>query len=267
MISSPIPYIFDIKTNSAVHAAAMRRRYAEAGVAGCDSLAEAVAPARIILSLVTADQTLMVAQAAAAFVQPGSHYLDMNSAAPPTKQAAAAAIMAAGGHYVDVAVMAPVEPARLAVPLLISGGGADAAANLLGQLGFSQRRIVGPAVGRASAIKMIRSVMVKGIEALTAEMLLASEAAGVTDEVLASLGADAAARADYSLDRMLSHGTRRAAEMVESAKTLTALGVEPLLTRGIIARHSAIGALGIAPPPGLGDKLAAIAVQTPARAA
>ena len=92
---------------------------------------------------------------------------------------------------------------------------------------------------------MIRSVMVKGVEALTAEMMLAAEAAGVTEEVLASLDASEksqgwAQRAEYNLERMTTHGLRRAAEMEESAKTLIALGIEPVMTAGTVCRQRAM---------------------------
>ena len=182
-----------------------------------------------------------------------------------TKQAAARIIEAAGAHYVDVAVMAPVDPARLNVPLLLSGGQAEAAVVALSRLGFGKMRIVGDDVGRASAIKMIRSVMVKGVEALTAECILAADAADVRDEVLASLDASEKAkpwseRADYSLDRMLVHGLRRAAEMEEVVKTLEGLGTGADLTRGTVTRQRAIGSLGVKTPPvGLDAKIAVIA--------
>ena len=123
------------------------------------------------------------------------------------------------------------------MPLLISGPHAGDAAAALAGLGFSNVRIVGDDVGRASAIKMIRSVMVKGVEALTAEMMLAARKAGVEDEVLGSLGDGWPDKAAYNLERMATHGSRRAAEMEESAKTLEALGIEPLMTRGIIIRQ------------------------------
>ena len=115
-----------------------------------------------------------------------------------------------------------------AVPLLLSGKAAQAAADLLRSAGFSNVAVVGYEIGRASAIKMIRSVMVKGIEALTAEMMLGAESAGVTAEVLASLDSSEKAlpwaeRAEYNIERMITHGLRRAAEMEESAKTLASL--------------------------------------------
>ncbi len=259
--------VFDRKTDGA-DAATMRARYADAGVEGAATLAEALADRPLVLSLVTADQALAVAQAAAPHLAPGALYCDGNSVAPQTKQAAARAVEAAGAHYVDCAILAPVDPARLAVPLLVSGAQAEAAAAVLAALGFQNISIVGDAVGRASSIKMIRSVMVKGLEALTAECLLAAEAAGVRDAVLASLDASERprpweVRADYNLDRMLVHGLRRAAEMEEVVKTIEALGTGAAMTRGTVERQRAIGTLGLGTPPeGLAPKLAAIEERT-----
>lgn len=221
-----------------------------------ESLAAAIAGTELVISVVTADEALAAAQAAAPHLAPGTLFCDMNSVAPETKREAALVIEAAGGRYVDVAVMSPVNPARLAVPLLVSGRHAGGALAALAKLGFSNMRSVGDELGRAATIKMLRSVMYKGMEALTAECLIACEKAGVTDEVLGSFGSDWASGADYRLDRMMVHGARRAAEMAEAAKTLEALGIEPLLTRGTVARQQAIGDLGIAEPPeGLAAKL------------
>lgn len=256
--------VFDIKADDPATAEAKRADYVAADVKACDTLAEALSGVPLALSLVTADQALGVAQQAAGLIGAGTLFCDLNSVAPPTKRAAAEAIEAAGGRYVDVAVMAPVHPARLNVPLLLSGAYAEEAAQMLAALGFANLRVVGDAVGRASSIKMIRSVMVKGMEALTAECVLAAQAAGVLDEVLASLDASEkpkpwAERADYNLDRMLVHGIRRAAEMEEVVKTLEALGTGALLTRGTVTRQQALGTLGIAlPPEGLAAKIAAI---------
>jgi 3-hydroxyisobutyrate dehydrogenase-like beta-hydroxyacid dehydrogenase len=237
---------YDIKTDDPALAAAKRADYARCGVTGAASLAEALAGAGLILSLVTADQALAAAEAAARSIAPGALYCDFNSVAPQTKQEAARLIEAAGAAYADVAVMAPVHPARLAVPLLVSGADACAA---LAALGFRPRRIEGP-VGRASTIKMLRSVMVKGIEALTAECFLAARKAGVAEEVAASLdaswpGADWAARADYNLGRMRAHGLRRAAEMEEVAATLEGLGQSGAMARAAAEVQRRIGAAAL----------------------
>ncbi|MFL9841526.1 DUF1932 domain-containing protein [Sphingomonas sp. ST-64] len=270
--SRPGVAAFDIKTDDAATRPTKIADFERAGVRWSATPAGALAQADLALCLVTADQALAAAQRCAPLLKSGALWLDMNSVAPGTKRRAAVAVEAAGARYVDVAVMAPVLPARLAVPLLVAGPHADAAADALRAYGFTRVTVAGPQVGDASAIKMIRSVMVKGLEALTAECVLAAERAGVREAVLASLDASWkeqswTERADYNLDRMLAHGTRRAAEMEEVAKTLAELGVDPAVTRGTIQRQRALGALGVAPPAGLTAKLAAIETKEEDQAA
>jgi len=240
--------VYDAQTDGPARAD-MWARYEGAGVTGAETATDAVAGTDAIFSVVTADQALLAARNVADAIANDSFFFDMNSVAPDTKRAAAAVIDAAGGRYVDVAVMAPVNPARMAVPLLVSGPYAEQGAALLADAGFTKVRVVGTEVGRASTIKMLRSVIFKGMEALTAECVLACDRAGVLDEVLGSLGAEWPALADYRLDRMMVHGLRRAAEMDESVKTLEALGVEPLMTRGTVARQRQMGAFNISPIP------------------
>jgi hypothetical protein len=112
-----------------------------------------------------------------------------------------------------------------------------------------QFTVVGRETGSAAAIKMIRSVMIKGIEALTLECFLAASRAGVLEEVTASLKnnyptLDWTKIADYNLERMASHGERRAAEMEESATTLRELGLDPLMVDSTVRRQREMGAIG-----------------------
>lgn len=263
---------FDIATENGETRPLKITQFESAQIRWSATPAGALARADLVLCLVTADQALAAAQRCAPLLKSGALWLDMNSVAPGTKREAAEVVEASGARYVDVAVMAPVLPARLSVPLLVAGPHADAAADALRAYGFSKVAIAGPKVGDASAIKMIRSVMVKGLEALTAECVLAAERAGVRDAVLASLDASWkeqcwAARVDYNLDRMLAHGTRRAAEMEEVAKTLSDLGVDPAVTRGTIQRQREMGGLGLTPPDGLTAKLAAIETREEDQAA
>lgn len=259
----PRARVYDRKTDDPKTRAAKQADYASAGVVGFATAAEALARVGAALSLVTADQALPAAVAAAAFLGTGALWLDMNSVAPRTKREAAGAIEAAGGRYVDVAIMAPVGDRGRATPILVSGAHADQAVETLVALGFTTVRIAGTRVGDASGIKMVRSVMVKGMEALTAECLLAADAAGISHEVLASLDAGEkpmrwTERADYHLGRMLVHGARRAAEMEEVVKTLDALGTGSAMSRAAADLQNSLGRLGIDPPPGLDAKLAAL---------
>jgi 3-hydroxyisobutyrate dehydrogenase-like beta-hydroxyacid dehydrogenase len=223
-----------------------RQLAADTGLVASDSGAQALAGAGLVLSLVTADQAVAAVKESAPNLQPGAIWCDMNSVAPETKREAAKAIEAFNGRYVDVAVLSPVHPADLAVPLLLSGDCAADAERMLHDIGFSNLQCVGAEIGRASSIKMIRSIMIKGIEALNAEMMAGAWAAGVFDEVIASLDASEQTmtwqtRSAYNLERMATHGLRRAAEMEEVAKTLIALGVEPVMTKGTIRRQREMG--------------------------
>lgn len=207
--------------------------------------AAAVDGASTVLSLVTAEQSLEAVITTARSISSDALFLDMNSVAPATKGLASRAVEGRGARYVDVAIMAPVRPGVRSVPLIVSGPHAAAGADALKRAGFTGVRIVGQDVGQAAAIEMIRSVMVKGIEALTAEMVLAADAAGVRSEMLASLGADWDTRAAYNIERMTTHGRRRAVEPEEVAETLIALGVEPVLTRATVLRQRAAGEAGM----------------------
>jgi 3-hydroxyisobutyrate dehydrogenase-like beta-hydroxyacid dehydrogenase len=258
---------YDRKTDAAETGTAKRNDYAAHRVHGCADMGAALDSVAFILSVVTADQALAAARFAAQKLAPGAYYFDMNSVAPDTKRKAAALIGEAGGRYVDVAVMAPVRPALNRVPLLVSGPHADAGAAVLRSLGL-RPEVVSDEIGAASAIKMIRSIMIKGMEALTAECLLSARAAGVDEAVLASLDAsfpgwDWLARADYNLDRMLVHGTRRAAEMREAAATAEGLGQQGSMARATAGWQDRLGALQISPlSTGLAAKADAILAAT-----
>lgn len=204
-----------------------------------------------VFCLVTADRATAAAEECADTLTAGAFWFDGNSCSPGAKRRSAKIIEAAGGRYVDVAIMAPVYPKMHKTPLLIAGPHAEAAAEFLTSLGM-QVKIAGDEIGNASAIKMVRSVMVKGMEALTAECLLAARRAGVDDRVLASLQAstpeiDWPVQAAYNLERMMVHGRRRAAEMREVAATLQELGLPNGLAAATADWQQRIGDLELEP--------------------
>lgn len=247
---------FDIKLSDPAHESAMRSRIETAGVAVCDSAAAAVEGADIVICVVTADQAAKAAGLAARHLSKGALWLDMNSCAPATKQMAAGPVTHAGAIYVDVAVMAPITSRGHATAMLAAAPDAQAVAARLESAGLTPR-FVGEEIGRASTIKMLRSVMVKGMEALTAECFRAAVRAGVADEVAGSLDASEsglkwAEQTSYNLERMTAHGIRRAAEMREVAKTLRALEISPAMTTGTIAWQEDMGHLDLTLEPGTG---------------
>ena len=217
------------------------------GVRCALSASDAVRDADIVISAVTAAASLEAAQSVEPHLTGKPYFLDINSVSPGRKQDTAK-LLGDRARYVDVAVIAPIHPARHQTPMLIAGPHAAAAAPVLGALDM-RVSIAGSETGAAAAIKMVRSVMIKGIEALTLECFLAAARAGVVDEVVASLknnypGLEWAKVIPYNLERMASHGERRAAEMEEVAATLRELGVEPLMTSGTVTRQREMGQIG-----------------------
>lgn len=250
---------YDIKTDSpdAAVREAKRADYAAAGVVGAASAVEAVAGAQIVVSVVTADQAHAAALAALPGLPSGAFFLDCNSCAPQTKARSAERVEAADGFYVDVAVMAPVHPRLHRTPLLISGPRAQAAAPLLAALDMAASIHEGP-VGSSSAIKMLRSVMIKGLEALVCECVLAGRKAGVDEVVLASLdetfpGFDWPKRSAYMLERVMTHGVRRAAEMREVALTVDLLGLEGAMSHAAVGWQQRVGELRLRAADGAPD--------------
>jgi len=242
---------YDIKTDNALMRQQLLDRYAAHGVAGMAQAEAALAGAEVVFSVVTADQALAAAEASAPSLDPGALWLDCNSCSPGTKRRAAEIVEAAGGRYVDVAVMSPVYPKRHHVPLLVSGPHSKAAEALLRTLDMKPR-IAGVEIGRASSIKMLRSVMIKGMEALAAECFLSARRAGVEEEVIGSLEASDPdirwrEKGSYNLERMMVHGARRAAEMEEVARTVAELGLGGGMSAATAQWQALIAGLAVEP--------------------
>jgi 3-hydroxyisobutyrate dehydrogenase-like beta-hydroxyacid dehydrogenase len=226
--------------------ATLKAAAAEIGVAVLASAEAAIAGADVVISSVTADETLAVATEAARHLRRGQVFVDVNSAAPATKIAAARVVAASGAAYVECAVMQPVARPGLAVPILAGGPTATATAETLNRLGMNVCAVAAE-YGRASATKLCRSILIKGLEVLAVESADAADAWGVGDEVFASLAETfpaldwPALTADMRA-RVTRHGIRRAAEMQEAAAMLAELGRDPTLALAVAAaqqRHAA----------------------------
>lgn len=206
-------------------------------VARCATAAEAGHGADIVVSAVTADQTEAVAREAAGWLRPGQLFVDVNSASPMTKQRAAAVVAPSGAGYLEAAVMAPVRAPGLRVPILAGGPAAEAAAARLNALGMNVTPVAA-GYGRASAIKLCRSIVIKGLEALMVDCSEATKHFDVEAEVYASLGAsypsiDWHKLADDMSERVATHGIRRAAEMREASDMVAEIGRNDSLLRAV----------------------------------
>jgi 3-hydroxyisobutyrate dehydrogenase-like beta-hydroxyacid dehydrogenase len=211
-------------------------------LARASSAAAAVDGASLVVCAVTASQCVGAAEAAAPSLSAGAWFFDLNSSSPGHKQGAAAAVDASGGRYVEAALMSPIGPKRLASPFLLGGPHARAFAAVAADFGIGDVTVVSDDVGRAAATKLCRSVIVKGLESLLTESLLAARKFGVERDVLDSLPnilppADWEAVAGYFIARSLQHGARRSEEMEEAAATVSEAGVEPLMSLAAAARQ------------------------------
>lgn len=232
---------FDLKLGG--DAAGPLREHAQAhGVTLAATHAELAAGADFIVSAVTASQAVPVAQACAPAIRAGTWFLDFNSASPGAKRRAAQLVDAAGGRYVEGAVMTSIPPYRIRVPLLLGGPHAAALAPLAGALGFDAK-VASPKLGVASATKMCRSVMIKGLEAMVIESFTAARAYGVEAAVIDSLretfpGIDWEKQGSYFFQRVIQHGRRRAEEVREVAQTVRETGLEPWSAAGTAERQA-----------------------------
>lgn len=220
----------------------MPHHAAQFGVVLAGSSLQAVAAADLVLSAVTASQTVAVAEACAAGLSAGAFFLDFNSASPGAKQRAAAVVEAAGGRYVEGAVMTSVPPHRSAVPLLLGGPHARALLAPLNAFGF-QARFASQTLGVASATKMSRSVIIKGLEAMVIESFTTARHHGVEDVLIASLqetfpGIDWERQASYFFQRVIEHGRRRSEEVQEAAQTVREAGLAPWSAGGTAERQA-----------------------------
>jgi 3-hydroxyisobutyrate dehydrogenase-like beta-hydroxyacid dehydrogenase len=227
--------------------AALKQAAATIGAHIATDAADAVRHADIVIAAVTAASSVDAARSVAAHLTGTPFYLDINSVSPGRKQETAR-LIGTRARYVDVAIMAPIHPKRHQTPMHLAGPHANAVAPVLQALGM-RLTLAGPEIGAAAAIKMIRGVIIKGMEALTEECFLAATRAGIVEEVAASLvnnypSLDWKKIVDYNLERMANHGVRRAAEMVEVADTLREFGVEPLMTEAIVKRQHEMGLIG-----------------------
>jgi 3-hydroxyisobutyrate dehydrogenase-like beta-hydroxyacid dehydrogenase len=242
-------FAYDIATDSQDRGPQIHGRAAEAGATLVPGSAELARAADVIFSTVTSSSALDAARQTAPFLASRHLYADLNSVSPALKREVDGVISATGASFVEAAVMAPVSPYGHRVPMLIGGPSATRFVEMMTPLGMRLEAVEGP-VGKAAAVKMCRSIVVKGIEALLAECVLGASRYDADERVFASLqetwpGIDWKQLADYTMGRVVVHGERRAREMEEVAETLRAIGVEPMMADATARRQDWSAALNL----------------------
>jgi len=243
-------FAFDIKTSSTDFGPAIARRAHESRTALVESPADLVRSSDIVFSTVTSSSALEAASTAAPFLERRHLYADLNSVSPAVKIEIDRVVSATGAAFVEAAVMAPVLPYGHQVPMLLGGAGAAAFADAMTPFGLRLQRLEGAKVGSAAAVKMCRSIVVKGLEAILFECVMGASHFGADELVWASLnesfpGIDWKALADYTTGRVVVHGERRAREMEEVAETLRAIGVDPIMAEATARRQDWSAQIGL----------------------
>src|SRR5262245_39425267 len=210
---------------------------------------ELAGSAQIIFSTVTCARAKEAAEQTAPFLKAEQLYADLNSVSPALKQQIEKIIAPTGAGFVEAAVMSPVPPHGHRSPMLLGGKAATAFRELMTPFGM-RLEVVSDSVGTAAATKMFRSIIVKGLEALMLECVLAAAPYGADERVFSSLGEsfpgiDWRRLANYMVSRVVVHGERRAREMEEVAETLESLGIEPIMAEAAARRQDWCARLGV----------------------
>jgi hypothetical protein len=244
-------HAYDIQANTAGRGEKIRRRASETEVTLCESNARLASECNVLLSTVTANQAAAAAEQNAPHLTANHIYADLNSISPDLKRSIAQLIEARGARFVEIAIMSPVPPHLHRVPMFLGGAHARALVDLLAQFGMNLE-IISEQIGAASATKMCRSIVVKGLEALLLECVLSAVPYGADERVFATLeetmpGMNWKRLASYMVGRVIEHGERRARELEEVAATLRAIGVEPVMTEAIVKRQDWGASLNLLP--------------------
>ncbi|MBZ5676795.1 MAG: DUF1932 domain-containing protein [Acidobacteriia bacterium] len=232
---------FDIHVHTPGLGEKIQERARETGTALVEFSAALPAAADVIVSAVTADQAVDAAKQTAPYLTSRHVYADLNSVSPRTKEKVGEVITRSGARFVEIAVMGPIPPHLHRTPMLLGGASAPEFEDLFTPYGMRLDVVSTDQIGRAAAVKMFRSVIYKGLEALIFECVLGASQYGAEPRVFASLaenfpGIDWKKLADYMVGRVVVHGERRAREMDEVARTLEELGIEPMMAAATARR-------------------------------
>jgi 3-hydroxyisobutyrate dehydrogenase-like beta-hydroxyacid dehydrogenase len=243
-------FAFDINARSPTLGGKIQARARDTGTVLLESNAILAEKCDMIIAAVTADQAPAAACQTATHMTGRHTYADLNSIAPQTKEAIARTVEASGAKFVEIAVMGPVPPYLHKVPMLLGGAAAPAFKEAFEPMGMQMEVVSTDRIGRAAAVKMFRSVIYKGLEALIFECVLGATQYGAEPRVFESLnesfpGVDFQKLADYMVGRVVVHGERRAREMEEVAATLRGLGIEPMMAEATVRRMDWAAGLGL----------------------
>ena len=211
---------------------------------------EALSSADLVISVVTGEDAPVAARMARAWLRPGTIYADFNAITGPQVKTVAAELTPAGIDFVDVAVMGSFKAVGHRIPLVLAGPRAGDLATFAAAIG-APVKVLSDGIGDASAVKILRSILMKGIEALSVEFLVAARRQGLVDQVLDNFGdVDALGLAEFvkiMATTHLAHAKRRMEEMEKAIENLEETGVPALMSAAIRRSHQRTVDAGLDP--------------------
>lgn len=220
-----------------------------AGVEIAESPEALALRADYIVSVVPATACAAAADAIAGHLGPRHAYLDLVSATPAVKLRIAENLSRNGVGVADGGIMSSPLHDGHRILIKVSGPAAQAFSDSLGPWGM-RIEIVGQTLGAATGIKILRSVVMKGLEALLHECAVGSERYGIRAEVLETISEfmderPFAETAKFLLRSGVIHAGRRAGEAAMATEALAEAGVDAVMTRATAQTLRTIADLGL----------------------
>lgn len=235
---------FDVMQDDPARGPGIRLRAEEAGVKLLMKAGDVARGADVLFSAIPSSFARSVCEEVLEYVREGQIYADVSASTPATKQEIWALLEPKGVLFVDAAMLGSLPQDKHRVPITASGNGAAAFYEMMTPLGM-RITLAGETAGAASAIKLMRSVFMKGIASCMYEMLLGAESYNVSSEVIASISRsmDGIPFAEH-LDRLVAgtaiHAARRAAELKGSEKMLAECGLDAVISSAARRKHEQI---------------------------
>jgi len=229
--------VFDIKFNDDEFEESLRLKAKEQGIIVEEDMPSLISKSDMILSLVTGEVAAQVVRDSLPFIREGKVYVDMNTVAPREKMLMGELIEKKGGSFIEVAILGAIASYGFKSPMLVCGKGGDEFVNLFAKMGFNMT-FVSEEIGKASSLKMLRSVFAKGVEALLLEMLVGAERCDLLEPLMDAIvkhmdGSSFQEIANTWITTNVIHADRRAEEMDHVIETLNELHVRPIMAEAV----------------------------------
>lgn len=218
------------------------------GVKLRSTVEDTVRESALILAVTTSHTALDTARSVLPYLTAGQIYVECNSTVPDVKEEIAG-MLSKTADMVDATTMASVNQLGHKTPVNLSGSRAAEVSEILNGYGMNTR-CIGDKVGQASALKVLRSIFMKGFEAVLVESMQASNRYGVAEQVFDSIIDFFGTKPLPDIMQMLIatdaiHARRRAEEMTAITQMLSKHGIENTMSQACVKKLMWVDSLGM----------------------